>query len=75
MLRIHCGEVANGNSIETRKIMIQISAAFLTKETVAVEKLMLLPVYFITVFILSWAIEKYYSTPLNLKIRQSWIRS
>ena len=48
---------------------------YFPKETVAVEKLMLLPVYFIAVFILSWAIEKYYSTPLNLKIRQSWIRS
>ncbi|MNJ03819.1 hypothetical protein D3C73_1642970 [compost metagenome] len=31
MLRIYCGEAANGNSIETRKIMIQISAAFLAK--------------------------------------------
>ena len=31
MLRINCGEAANGNSIETRKIVIQISAAFLAK--------------------------------------------
>ena len=31
MLRIYCGEAANGNSIETRKIVIQISAAFLAK--------------------------------------------
>ena len=31
MLRIYCGEAANGNSIETRKIMIQISAASLAK--------------------------------------------
>ena len=52
-----------------------MKVVYFPKETVAVEKLMLLPVYFITVFILSWAIEKYYSTPLNLKIRQSWIRS
>ena len=44
------------------------------KETLAAEKLMLLPVYFIAVFMMSWAIEKYYSTPLNLKIRQAWIR-
>ena len=48
---------------------------YFPKDTLAAEKLMLLPVYFIAVFILSWAIEKYYSTPLNLKIRQSWIRS
>ncbi|QXW26617.1 acyltransferase [Acinetobacter johnsonii] len=47
---------------------------YFPKETLAAEKLMLLPVYFIAVFILSWAIEKYYSTPLNLKIRQSWLR-
>lgn len=52
-----------------------MKGVYFPKETVAAEKLMLLPVYFIAVFILSWAIEKYYSTPLNLKIRQSWIRS
>ena len=52
-----------------------MKVVYFPKETVAAEKLMLLPVYFIAVFILSWAIEKYYSTPLNLKIRQSWIRS
>ena len=52
-----------------------MEVVYFPKDTVAAEKLMLLPVYFIAVFILSWAIEKYYSTPLNLKIRQSWIRS
>ena len=52
-----------------------MKVVYFPKETVAAEKLMLLPVYFIAVFILSWAIEKYYSPPLNLKIRQSWIRS
>ena len=52
-----------------------MKVVYFPKETLAAEKLMLLPVYFIAVFILSWAIEKYYSTPLNLKIRQSWIRS
>ncbi|ENV71400.1 hypothetical protein F946_03079 [Acinetobacter johnsonii ANC 3681] len=52
-----------------------MKVVYFPKETVAAEKLMLLLVYFIAVFILSWAIEKYYSTPLNLKIRQSWIRS
>lgn len=52
-----------------------MKVVYFPKETLAAEKLMLLPVYFIAVFILSWAIEKYYSTPLNLKIRQSWICS
>ena len=28
---IHCGEAANGNSIKAKKIMIQISTAFLAK--------------------------------------------
>ena len=46
---------------------------YLSKETLPIEKLMLLPMYFIGVFILSWAIEKYYSTPLNEKIRQQLI--
>ncbi len=48
---------------------------YFPKETLPAEKLMLLPVYFILVFILSWAIEKYYSTPLNLKIRKIGIKS
>ena len=52
-----------------------MKVVYFPKDTLAAEKLMLLPVYFIAVFILSWVIEKYYSTPLNLKIRQSWIRS
>lgn len=43
---------------------------YFPKETLAIEKLMLLPIYFIAVFILSWAIEKYYSTPMNAKIRK-----
>ena len=47
---------------------------YLPKETLPVEKLMLLPIYFIAVFILSWAIEKYYSAPLNVKIRQKLIK-
>lgn len=45
---------------------------YFPKETLAVEKLMLLPIYFIAVFVLSWAIEKYYSTPMNAKIR-NWL--
>lgn len=52
-----------------------MKVVYFPKDTLAAEKLMLLPVYFIAVFILSWAIEKYYSTPLNLKIRQFGIRS
>ena len=51
-----------------------MKVVYFPKETLAAEKLMLLPVYFIAVFMMSWAIEKYYSTPLNLKIRQAWIR-
>lgn len=51
-----------------------MKVVYFPKDTLAAEKLMLLPVYFIAVFILSWVIEKYYSTRLNLKIRQSWIR-
>lgn len=48
---------------------------YFPKETLAVEKLMLLPIYFIAVFVLSWAIEKYYSTPMNAKIRNWLIKS
>lgn len=48
-----------------------MKVVYFPKDTLAAEKLMLLPVYFIAVFILSWVIEKYYSTRLNLKIRQS----
>lgn len=46
---------------------------YLPKETLPIEKLMLLPIYFIGVFILSWVIEKYYSTPLNVIIRNRFI--
>ena len=46
---------------------------YLPKETLPVEKLMLLPIYFIGVFILSWVIEKYYSTPLNVIIRKRYL--
>jgi len=48
---------------------------YLPKETLPVEKLILLPIYFVGVFVLSWAIEKYYSMPLNLKIRHWLIKS
>lgn len=48
---------------------------YFPKETLAVEKLMLLPIYFIAVFVLSWVIEKYYSTPMNAKIRNWLIKS
>ena len=48
---------------------------YFPKETLPIEKLMLLPIFFIATFVLSWAIEKYYSTPLNIKIRKRWIQS
>jgi peptidoglycan/LPS O-acetylase OafA/YrhL len=44
-----------------------MKVVYFPKDTLAAEKLMLLPVYFIAVFILSWAIEKYYSTPTQFK--------
>ena len=47
---------------------------YLPKETLPIEKLMLLPIFFITTFVVSWAIEKYYSTPLNGLIRKRWIK-
>ena len=48
---------------------------YFPKETLPSEKLMLLPIFFIATFVLSWAIERYYSTPLNVKIRKKLIRS
>jgi peptidoglycan/LPS O-acetylase OafA/YrhL len=53
-------------------ILAMFKVFYFPKETLPTEKLMLLPIYFIGVFILSWAIEKYYSVPLNLKIRR-WL--
>lgn len=52
-----------------------MKVVYFPKETLPTEKLMLLPIYFIAVFLLSWAIEKYYSTPLNRMIRNKWIKS
>ncbi|OTG65639.1 acyltransferase [Acinetobacter sp. ANC 4470] len=48
---------------------------YFPKETLPTEKLILFPVFFIATFILSWAIEKYYSAPLSLKIRTTLIKS
>ena len=48
---------------------------YFPKETLPTEKLLLLPIYFMAVFLLSWIIEKYYSTPLNRMIRKTWIKS
>lgn len=45
---------------------------YFPKTTLPAEKLMLLPLFFIASIVLSWAIEKYYSTPLNRWIRQRW---
>lgn len=47
---------------------------YFPKETLPIEKLMLLPIFFIATFVLSWLIEKYYSVPLNRKIREKLIR-
>ena len=52
-----------------------MKVVYFPKETLPIEKLMLLPIYFLAVFILSWTIEKYYSTPLNLKLRKRLIHS
>lgn len=52
-----------------------IKVFYFPKETLPSEKLMLLPIYFIAVFLLSWCIEKYYSTPLNKRIRHQFIKS
>lgn len=52
-----------------------IKVFYFPKQTLPTEKLILLPIFFIGTFILSWAIEKYYSAPLNLKIRTILIKS
>lgn len=46
---------------------------FIPKETLPIDKVILLPLYFILVFVLSWVIEKYYSSPCNTKIRNQFI--
>lgn len=51
-------------------VLGMIKVFYLPKETIAAEKLMLLPIYFVFTFLLAWVIEKYYSKPLNLKIRK-----
>ncbi|SPL71594.1 acyltransferase family protein [Acinetobacter stercoris] len=47
-----------------------IKVFYLPKETTPEQKLILLPLFFIATLLLSWAIEKYYSTPLNHLIRK-----
>ncbi len=51
-----------------------MKVVYFPKETLPAEKLMLLPIYLITVALLGWAIEKYYSAPLNRMIRHKWIK-
>jgi peptidoglycan/LPS O-acetylase OafA/YrhL len=51
-----------------------MKVVYFPKETLPAEKLMLWPIYLITVALLSWAIEKYYSAPLNRMIRHKWIK-
>lgn len=50
-----------------------IKVFYLPKQTTIDEKIALLFIYFIGVFALSWLIEKYYSTPLNNKIRERYL--
>ena len=52
-----------------------IKVVYFPKQTLPTEKLILLPIFLIATFILSWTIEKYYSVPLNLKIRTTLIKS
>ncbi len=47
---------------------------YLPKQTLADEKIMLLPLYFLLTFILAWLIERYYATPLNRWIRIKFIK-
>lgn len=51
-----------------------MKVVYFPKETLPAEKLMLLPIYLIAVALLSWAIEKYYSAPLNRMIRHQWMK-
>lgn len=50
-----------------------IKVMYFPKTTLPDQKIMLLVIFLIVTFILSWLIEKYYSSPLNQKIRQKWI--
>ncbi|HCK28880.1 MAG TPA: acyltransferase [Acinetobacter ursingii] len=50
-----------------------IKVLYFPKTTLPDQKLMLLLIFFVGTFVFSWLIEKYYSTPLNHKIRQKWI--
>ncbi|MPW43699.1 acyltransferase family protein [Acinetobacter guerrae] len=50
-----------------------IKVLYIPKMTLPDQKIMLLVIFLVTTFALSWLIEKYYSTPLNERIRQKWI--
>lgn len=51
-------------------VLGMIKVFYFPKTTLPTEKLLLLPVFLIASLILSWGIEKYYSTPLNRWIRK-----
>ena len=51
-----------------------IKVFYLPKQTMVSEKIGLILFYFLAVFALSWLIEKYYSTPLNNKIRNLYLK-
>ncbi|WP_343682438.1 acyltransferase [Acinetobacter baylyi] len=50
-----------------------IKVMYFPKTTLPDQKIMLLATFLMVTFILSWLIEKYYSSPLNQKIRQKWM--
>jgi peptidoglycan/LPS O-acetylase OafA/YrhL len=50
-----------------------IKVMYIPKTTLPDQKIMLLIVFLIVTCILSWLIEKYYSSPLNQKIRDKWV--
>lgn len=50
-----------------------IKVMYIPKTTLPDQKIILLIVFLIVTFILSWLIEKYYSSPLNQKIRDKWV--
>lgn len=50
-----------------------IKVMYIPKTTLPDQKIMLLIAFFTATIILSWLIEKYYSSPLNQKIRDKWV--
>ena len=74
-LMVWIGQRSYGMYLFHLIVLDLIKVFYLPKQTLPAEKIMLLFIFFIVIFILSWAIEKYYSMPLNLKIRRIWIKA